>query len=168
MCLSVPRTPSICPLALPVGFLPGRVSLQGGSGSFSVILGLRNPSMKNFCCPVVQSKSRAGVPPPAASPVFTLNDWDVGRGHLSWVTHSVGMAQTSSPTDPRVKGWEGDPQRETVSRSCSQREGIFRWPPYGSGPGFMSRVFPCAQLPLPQGCRPVVTMFSCISPSSTE
>lgn len=88
--------------------------------------------MKNFCCPVVRSESRDGVPHSAASPVFTLNDWDVGRGHLSWVTHSVGMAQTSSPADPRIKGWEGDPQRETISWSCSQREGEFRWPPDGS------------------------------------
>lgn len=160
VCLSPAPHPS--GEALPVGFLPGRVSLQGGSGSFSVILGLRNPSMKNFCCPVVQSPEPES-PPSAASPIFTLNDWDVGKGHLSWVTHSVGMAQTSSPTDPRVKGWEGDPQRETISWSCSQREGIFRWPPDGSGAWFH---VPCLSLHsaasttrLPPSCNHVFLHF---------
>ena len=100
VCLSVSRTPFICPLALPVGFLPG----LGASLSSS---GLGIPARRTSVVQLSSQSPEPESPPSAASPVFTLNDWDVGKGHLSWVTHSVGMAQTSSPTDPRVKGWVG-------------------------------------------------------------
>ena len=162
MCLSVSRTPFICPLALPVGFLPG----LGASLSSS---GLGIPARRTSVVQLSSQSPEPESPPSAASPVFTLNDWDVGKGHLSWVTHSVGMAQTSSPTDPRLRAGAGVIPKGKPSLGPALKERVFSGGhPMDQGPGFMSCVFPCAQLPLPQGCLPVVTMFSCISPSLIE
>lgn len=162
VCLFVSCTPSL--LASFLAGFPYRVALGASLSS----LGLGIPAWRTS---VVQlsGQSREMESPTWLHPLSL--PWMTGMwaGAICSGSHILsGWLRLPAPLTPGLRAGRMIPKGKPSLGPALKERVNSGGHPMDRGPSFMSRVFPWAQLPLPQGCLPAVTRFSCISPSSIE